>query len=215
MAETAKLNMTIEELNTLLTGRTPDGRVDTIPEVFDVLDNGTVSKVRVNGTDKAPDATGVVDLGTVITQHQDISGKQDSLVSGDNIMTINGKSILGSGDITTANVYNLTTTTPDPYHGVVRYIYASNWDNGSTKHRLVLSLGQEWNAAQKGVYVIGAGASPSSPTTSFILPIEGTIAANTYIDVVVDGNIVKATIIDGNNGDAGSITNDEIDNIIV
>jgi hypothetical protein len=41
-----------------------------------------------------------VDLGTVITSHQDISGKQDKLVSGTNIKTINGTSILGSGNIT-------------------------------------------------------------------------------------------------------------------
>jgi hypothetical protein len=41
----------------------------------------------------------VVDLGTVITAHQDISGKQDKLVSGTSIKTINGESLLGSGDI--------------------------------------------------------------------------------------------------------------------
>lgn len=60
---------------------------------------GTVTGVKVNGTTKNP-SNGVVDLGTVITSHQDISGKQDKLVSGSNIKTINGESILGSGDIT-------------------------------------------------------------------------------------------------------------------
>lgn len=59
---------------------------------------GTVTGVKVNGTTKSP-SNGVVDLGTVITSHQDISGKQDTLVSGSNIKTINGTSILGSGDI--------------------------------------------------------------------------------------------------------------------
>lgn len=34
-----------------------------------------------------------------ITEHQDISGKQDKLVSGVNIKTVNGKSILGSGNV--------------------------------------------------------------------------------------------------------------------
>jgi hypothetical protein len=43
--------------------------------------------------------SGVVDLGTVITSHQDISGKQDNLVSGTNIKTINNTSLLGSGNI--------------------------------------------------------------------------------------------------------------------
>lgn len=59
---------------------------------------GTVTGVKINGTTKNP-SSGVVDLGTVITSHQDISGKQDKLVSGTNIKTINGTSILGSGDI--------------------------------------------------------------------------------------------------------------------
>lgn len=60
---------------------------------------GTVTGVKINGSQKNP-SNGVVDLGTVITSHQDISGKQDKLVSGTNIKTINGQSILGSGDIT-------------------------------------------------------------------------------------------------------------------
>lgn len=36
---------------------------------------------------------------TALQSHQDISGKQDILVSGTNIKTINGESILGSGNI--------------------------------------------------------------------------------------------------------------------
>jgi hypothetical protein len=37
---------------------------------------GTVTGVKMNGTTK-PSSSGVVDLGTVITAHQDISGKAD------------------------------------------------------------------------------------------------------------------------------------------
>lgn len=59
---------------------------------------GTVTGVKMNGVSKG--SSGVIDLGTVITSHQDISGKQDELVSGTNIKTINGESILGSGDLT-------------------------------------------------------------------------------------------------------------------
>ena len=36
---------------------------------------------------------------TALQSHQDISGKQDKLVSGTNIKTINGQSVLGNGDI--------------------------------------------------------------------------------------------------------------------
>jgi hypothetical protein len=47
---------------------------------------GTVTGVKINGTTKNP-SSGVVDLGTVITAHQTLK-------------TINGESIVGSGDIT-------------------------------------------------------------------------------------------------------------------
>lgn len=51
-----------------------------------------------------------------LTQHQDISGKQDTLVSGTNIKTINGNSVLGSGDLTieTSSIYECNfTLTPN------------------------------------------------------------------------------------------------------
>lgn len=41
---------------------------------------GTVTGVKINGTTKTP-SSGVVDLGTVITSHQDISGKQNKAIS--------------------------------------------------------------------------------------------------------------------------------------
>ena len=56
---------------------------------------GTITGITMNGASKG--TSGVVDLGTVIT---DVSGKQDTLVSGTNIKTINNESLLGSGNIT-------------------------------------------------------------------------------------------------------------------
>lgn len=77
---------------------------------------GTVTGVKVNGLTKNP-SNGIVDIGTVITSHQDISGKQDKIAdleairSGaakgatalqehQSLKTINGESIVGSGNIT-------------------------------------------------------------------------------------------------------------------
>lgn len=77
---------------------------------------GTVTGVKVNGSTKNP-TDGIVDIGTVITSHQDISGKQDKIADLDTIRsgaakgatalqehqplkTINGESIVGSGNIT-------------------------------------------------------------------------------------------------------------------
>lgn len=48
---------------------------------------GTVTAVKMNGTTKNP-ASGVVDLGTVITAHQDISGLQEKLTT-DQLSAVN------------------------------------------------------------------------------------------------------------------------------
>lgn len=71
---------------------------------------GTVTRVKMNGTTKTP-TNGTVDLGTVITAHQDISGKQDKLsgtgsyiVGTLNAGTINGMILQKNG----VNVLNET-----------------------------------------------------------------------------------------------------------
>lgn len=62
---------------------------------------GAIAGVKMNsGSAISPDANGVVDLGTVIT---DVSDKQDTLISGTNIKTINSESILGNGNIITGS----------------------------------------------------------------------------------------------------------------
>ena len=76
-----------------------------IPTKVSDLDNdagytsntGTITGITMNGASKG--TSGNVDLGTVLTEHQDITGKQDTLVSGTNIKTINGSSLLGPGNI--------------------------------------------------------------------------------------------------------------------
>ena len=97
---------------------------------------GTVTGVKINGTTKNP-SNGVVDLGTVITAHQDISGKQDNLVSGTNIKTINGESILGKGNINISGIKWSILKKPVPTVGDIVYMAngslkfksPSRWDN--------------------------------------------------------------------------------------
>ena len=93
-----------KQLSELATKNELAQKQDIISDIDTIRNNaanykGTVTGVKINGTTKNP-SNGVVDLGTVITSHQDISGKQDKLVSGTNIKTINGESVLGIGDIT-------------------------------------------------------------------------------------------------------------------
>lgn len=55
-----------------------------------------------------------------LTEHQDISSKQDALVSGTNIKTVNGNSLLGSGDLTISEdtlVISISSLTATTYSG--------------------------------------------------------------------------------------------------
>jgi hypothetical protein len=61
------------------------GKADTALQSYTEQYKGTVTGVKINGTTKNP-TSGIVDLGTVITAHQTLK-------------TINGQSLIGSGDI--------------------------------------------------------------------------------------------------------------------
>ena len=106
---------------------------------------GTVTGVKMNGTTKTP-SSGIVDIGTVLTEHQSLDGKQDkitssnklaaSLVSGlatvatsgsyndlANIPVIN-QDLTASGFTPVANTYyRHTGTTTDTFTNGVIYLY--------------------------------------------------------------------------------------------
>lgn len=81
---------------------------------------GTVTGVKMNGTTKG--TSGLVDLGTVLTEHQDISGKADiSALAGytptSGFATVNGASITGGGNVQILAAEGQTITidaTPTP-----------------------------------------------------------------------------------------------------
>lgn len=41
IARTKQVQLTIEELNTLLTGKTDNGKVDTVPEIIEAFEHGS------------------------------------------------------------------------------------------------------------------------------------------------------------------------------
>lgn len=64
---------------------------------------GTVTSVKINGTTKNP-TSGVVDLGTVLTAHQDISGKLD-------VTTYNADRVFNTSTVSTStNIVNASVT---------------------------------------------------------------------------------------------------------
>lgn len=132
---------------------------------------GTVTGVKINGTTKNP-SSGVVDLGTVITSHQDISGKQDKLVSGTNIKTINGTSILGSGNIVISGGGGGSSSGSGAYaevnHGTsdTTFTLTPNtfhvWDEVAS---LTLTLGSETSGvANEFLFQFTSGATATSLT---------------------------------------------------
>jgi hypothetical protein len=160
-----------------------------------------VTSVKINGSSKSP-SSGVVDLGTVITSHQDISGKQDKLVSGTNIKTINGQSLLGSGNITIeggsggggsssgSSAYSEVnhgasdttfTLTPNTFHV---------WDEVSA---LTLALGSEISGvANEYLFQFTSGSAATSLTLS-----EDIKWANDNPPTIVENMIYQVSILKG------------------
>ena len=143
------------------------GAINEVNTLAKSKGNGTITEVKMNGASKG--TSGVVDLGTVLTAHQDISGKQDKLISGTNIKTINGESVLGSGDITISSGAS-SSAYPEVNHGT-----------GDTTFTLTPNTFHVWDEVTSLTLNFGSGISgvaneylfqfTSGPTaTSLTLP---------------------------------------------
>ena len=101
-ADTALQSISSSDVTTAL-GYTPYN--STNPNGY-TSNTGTITGVKMNGSTVA--SSGVADLGTVITEHQDISGKQDKIVAGTNISIASDGKTISATDTTYSNA---TTTT--------------------------------------------------------------------------------------------------------
>ena len=161
-----------KQLSELATKNELAQKQDIISDIDTIRNNaanykGTVTGVKINGTNKNP-SNGVVDLGTVITSHQDISGKQDKLVSGTNIKTINGESILGRGDITITSSGGSGGAYPEVNHGTgdTTFTLTPNtfhvWDEVTS---LTLNFGNETSGvANEYLFQFTSGPTATSLT---------------------------------------------------
>lgn len=127
---------------------------------------GTVTGVKINGTTKNP-SSGVVDLGTVITSHQDISGKADAATT-----------LAGYG-ITDAKIENgvitlgSNTITPLTSHQDISGKQAKVAKLGSTTKPLYTSAAgtfAECSTYAGGTAVTLNGTSKAASTASFYAP---------------------------------------------
>ena len=109
---------------------------------------GTVTGVKVNGTTKNP-SSGVVDLGTVITSHQDISGKQDKIPVqsyGNSSTTL---SIAPNALHKWGTVSTLTITLTAPTDTSVYNEYMIQFTSGSTPTTLSVPSTVKWVSEPK------------------------------------------------------------------
>lgn len=151
------------ELNTISKKLVP--AINEVNTLAKSKGNGTITEVKMNGASKG--TSGVVDLGTVLTEHQDISGKQDKLISGTNIKTINGESVLGSGDITISSGAS-SSAYPEVNHGTgdTTFTLTPNtfhvWDEVTS---LTLNFSNETNGvANEYLFQFTSGSTATSLT---------------------------------------------------
>lgn len=172
------------------------GKADTALQSYTEQYKGTVTGVKINGTTKNP-SSGVVDLGTVVT---DISGKQDKLVSGTNIKTINGTSLLGSGDIVISGGGGGSSSGSGAYsevnHGTsdTTFTLTPNtfhiWDEVGS---LTLTFGAEQSGvANEFVFQFASG----STATTLTLP-DGIKWANDAAPTIAENMIYQVSILKG------------------
>ena len=104
---------------------------------------GTITGIKMNGSSKG--TSGVVDLGTVITAHQDISGKQDKITS---TAKLPASLVSGLATVATSGSYNDLSHKPT-IPAAVTESTVSGW--GFTKNTgTVTSVAVKMNGTSKG-----------------------------------------------------------------
>ena len=110
---------------------------------------GTITGIKMNGASKG--TSGVVDLGTVITAHQDISGKQDKITSTNKLAA---SLVSGLATVATSGSYNDLSNKPT-IPAAITESTVSGW--GFTKNTgTVTSVVVKMNGSDKGK-VISSG----------------------------------------------------------
>ena len=148
---------------------------------------------------------------TALQSHQDISGKQDNLVSGTNIKTINSNSILGSGNISVGTITKVQANGTDvASSGTANIPAASTSKYGVTKLSTATNSTSTTLAATasavKAAYDLANGKQDKLTSGTNIKTVNGQ-------SLLGSGNI---TIEGGGNADAnvGAVdTNDVIDDV--
>lgn len=134
---------------------------------------GTVTGIKMNGTTKNP-SSGVVDLGTVITAHQSLDGKQDKITSSNKLAA---SLVSGLATVATSGSYNDLSNKPT-IPSAVTETTVSNW--GFTKNAgTVTSVAVKMNGSEKGK-VTSSGTIDLGTVITSHQDISGKLDKTTY-----------------------------------
>ena len=171
-------------MGTTLSGLTP---ATTFDALIKVGDNSALSaSLKTISDGEGNDSplklsTSAVGIGSITNVETEINGKQETLVSGTNIKTINGSSLLGSGDVSvSASPAGSDTQIQFNDSGAFGADSLFNWDNTNKR----LGVGETTPTAR--VHIKGEGST--SATTSLLVQN----SAGTDILFVTDDKIVNA-----------------------
>ena len=152
-----------------------DGTTDDSQRTFTLKSTDNLF-FRNENVDSAKTTQASYTSGKTLTQV--LSGKQDALVSGTNIKTINGNSMLGSGNLTISGSGSLYQHNLEIELSAIDYLYITIFNNSATA-LTVENIDQVFNALKAnmtGVYHIDSGTA----THGFYL---SDIVANTSFDI--------------------------------
>ena len=168
---------------------------------------GTVTAVKMNNDEPiSPDGDGVVNLGTVLTRHQDISGKVDK-ESGKSLMSETEHSKLASlptADALTAALNRIqdaidalvgeddVTQAINTFHEVITFL------SGVTNNETLIAKLQELQNAINAKYTKPATGIPASDIEDGVIPNIGNLATKDELDnAIANAGKVKTVTVNG------------------
>ena len=180
---------TLDATTNVLTLTSTDGGADVTVDLSDFVNSGELTNALSGKADTihSHSTSNITGLDTTLSSLiSDLSNKQDTLVSGTSIKTINSSSILGSGNLAlldatnpsitgsiTEQVYNLTGTEINPTNGTIQYKTVS----ANTTFTETLTAGQSVI-----LRLIGANSKTITfPTITWVGAAAPTLTANCAI----------------------------------
>ena len=133
---------------------------------------GTITGIKMNGASKG--TSGVVDLGTVITAHQDISGKQDKITS---TAKLPASLVSGLATVATSGSYNDLSNKPT-VHDVTYTKLIGSVDFTLTAYTDNLFFDEQNAATWEHNSVIGSKALTSTTDIGLLIGNDYTLGVN-------------------------------------